>query len=218
MHLLQSELRQKLRSSGSLGPSRGNFSWSDRPDPSLHIHMHTLYLNSGFGRRSWVRTVHTLSVCLLESSGPQTEGIWIRLGSCSKHLEEPCGWPALPCPSRFGKFRGEISENPPGCIVAPRVSVLLLWAMQLMFSLLSPVTGLKLRREMKRCPWLFFVQSHKNRRPTKNCHLPSGSAKMKSLATAVADLQRTLKGAQGGDQEWGTLCSGKNWQNRSSDS
>ena len=35
----------------------------------------------------------------------------------------------------------------------------------------------------------------------KNCHLPSASARINSLATAVADLQHTLKGVQGGDQE-----------------
>ena len=37
--------------------------------------------------------------------------------------------------------------------------------------------------------------------PSKNCHSPSGSPRMKSLATEVADLQHTLKGVQGGDQE-----------------
>ena len=33
--------------------------------------------------------------------------------------------------------------------------------------------------------------------PTKDCHSPPGSAKMKSLATVVADLQHTLKGVKG---------------------
>ena len=31
-------------------------------------------------------------------------------------------------------------------------------------------------------------------------------------------LSTPLKGVQGENQEWGTLCSGKNWQNRPSDS
>ena len=52
---------------------------------------------------------------------------------------------------------------------------------------------------------------------TENRHLPSASTRTRSLVTAVTDLQ-TLKEVQGGDQEWGTLCSGKNWQNRPSDS
>ena len=47
---------------------------------------------------------------------------------------------------------------------------------------------------------------------------PSGSTRMKSPATAVADLQHTQKGAQGGDQEWCALCPGGNWQNGPSDS
>ena len=54
--------------------------------------------------------------------------------------------------------------------------------------------------------------------PIKNCCLPSASTRMKPLATAVADPQHTPKGVQGRDQNWGTLCSGKNWQNRTSDS
>ena len=33
--------------------------------------------------------------------------------------------------------------------------------------------------------------------PTKDCHSPPGSAKMKSLANAVADIQHTLKGVKG---------------------
>ena len=47
---------------------------------------------------------------------------------------------------------------------------------------------------------------------------PSASTRMKSLVTAVADLQHTLKEVQDEDQEWGTLCSGKNWQNGPSES
>ena len=39
---------------------------------------------------------------------------------------------------------------------------------------------------------------------------------MKSLATAIADLQYTLIGVWGGDQEGGTLCSEEDWQNRPS--
>ena len=35
----------------------------------------------------------------------------------------------------------------------------------------------------------------------KNWHLPSDSTRIKSLATIAADLQYTLKGVQGGDQE-----------------
>ena len=50
----------------------------------------------------------------------------------------------------------------------------------------------------------------------KTCPSPSAFTRMKSLATAVTGLQYTLKGVQG--REWGTLCSGKNWQNRPSDS
>ena len=52
--------------------------------------------------------------------------------------------------------------------------------------------------------------------PTKNCHLPSGSVRIMLLATVVSDLQNHLKGVQSRDGEWGTLCSGKNWQNRPS--
>ena len=37
--------------------------------------------------------------------------------------------------------------------------------------------------------------------PTKECPLPSGSSRIKSLATAVTDLQHILKGIQGGDRE-----------------
>lgn len=33
--------------------------------------------------------------------------------------------------------------------------------------------------------------------PTKDCHSPPGSAKMKSLANTVADVQHTLKGVKG---------------------
>ena len=54
--------------------------------------------------------------------------------------------------------------------------------------------------------------------PTENYYLPSVFIRMKSLTTAFADNEHTLKGVQVGDQEWGTRCSGKNWQDRPSDS
>jgi len=47
--------------------------------------------------------------------------------------------------------------------------------------------------------------------------LPSASVRMKSLVTAVADLQHTLKGVQSRVQERGAPCSWKNWQNRTLD-
>ena len=50
-----------------------------------------------------------------------------------------------------------------------------------------------------------------------NWHLSSTSAKTRSGAAAAADLQHPLE-AQGEAQKWGTLCSGENRQNRSSDS
>ena len=46
-----------------------------------------------------------------------------------------------------------------------------------------------------------FEELCKIHMPTKNCHLPSTSTKMKSLATAIADLQHSLKGVQGRYQE-----------------
>ena len=45
-------------------------------------------------------------------------------------------------------------------------------------------------------------------------HLPSTSVRIQLCA---ADLQYSLKRVQGGKHTWGTLCSGKNWQGRSSD-
>ena len=45
--------------------------------------------------------------------------------------------------------------------------------------------------------------------PTKNHHLSPAATRIKSLVTAVADLQHTLKEIQGRDQEWGPLCSEK---------
>ena len=48
-------------------------------------------------------------------------------------------------------------------------------------------------------------------------HLPSASTRIKSCAAAASNFQHSLKRVQGGEQKWGILCSGKNWQNRSSD-
>ena len=42
------------------------------------------------------------------------------------------------------------------------------------------------------------------------------STRIKSMITAATDLKNHLKGVQGGDQEWGNLCSEKSWQNRPS--
>ena len=47
--------------------------------------------------------------------------------------------------------------------------------------------------------------------------LPFTSTRIKSCAAAAAGLQYPLKGVQDGEQEWACLCSGKTWQNRSSD-
>lgn len=44
---------------------------------------------------------------------------------------------------------------------------------------------------------------------TGEWHLPPASTRIKSWTTAAADSQHLLKGAQDGDWEWGTLCSGK---------
>ena len=44
---------------------------------------------------------------------------------------------------------------------------------------------------------------------TRDWYLSPASTGLESWATATADPQHPLKGAQGGDQEWGTLCSGK---------
>ena len=43
--------------------------------------------------------------------------------------------------------------------------------------------------------------------PATNWHLPSTSTSIKSCATA--DFQHPLKGNQGGEQKWGSLCPGK---------
>ena len=52
---------------------------------------------------------------------------------------------------------------------------------------------------------------------TKICHWPSAFTRIRLVATVAADIQHPLKGVQGRDQKWGALCSGENWQNRSSD-
>ena len=51
-------------------------------------------------------------------------------------------------------------------------------------------------------PFKPFVMS------TANWHLPSIFTGIKSCAAAVADFQHPMKGIQGGEQKWGTLCSG----------
>ena len=50
-----------------------------------------------------------------------------------------------------------------------------------------------------------------------NWHLPSISTRIKSYAAAAADFQHLLKGIQGVEQKWGTLCSRKYRQNKLSD-
>ena len=42
---------------------------------------------------------------------------------------------------------------------------------------------------------------------TRHWHMSSTSTRIKLCA--AADLQQLLKGVQGGEQKWGTLCSGK---------
>ena len=44
---------------------------------------------------------------------------------------------------------------------------------------------------------------------TGDWHLPSASTWIESWNDAAAYPQHSQKGVQGGDQEWGTLCSGK---------
>ena len=59
--------------------------------------------------------------------------------------------------------------------------------------------------------------SYKSALAMGTCHLPLQG--LKSNAAAAAGMQHPLNGVQSGDQEWGHfLCSGKNWQSRSSDS
>ena len=53
---------------------------------------------------------------------------------------------------------------------------------------------------------------------TTNWHLPSTYLTIRIKACAAAPLAfNTPEGVQGGKQKWGTLRSGKNWQDRSSD-
>ena len=54
--------------------------------------------------------------------------------------------------------------------------------------------------------------------PTTNWHLTATSTRNKLSAAAAADIQYPLKGIYSGEQKWGTLCSWKNWKDRSSDS
>ena len=42
--------------------------------------------------------------------------------------------------------------------------------------------------------------------------LPSTSAGTESYAAAAAGFQHPLEGTPGGEQKWGSLCLGKNWQ------
>ena len=53
---------------------------------------------------------------------------------------------------------------------------------------------------------------------TRHGHLPSTSTRIRLCAAEAADFQQPLKGVQGGEQKTGTLCSGENWQDKSSDS
>ena len=50
------------------------------------------------------------------------------------------------------------------------------------------------------------------------CHLPLLIPRLNQVLLQLLTFQHPLKGVQGGEQKWGTLCSGKNWQDRSSDS
>ena len=52
---------------------------------------------------------------------------------------------------------------------------------------------------------------------TTNWHLPYTSTRIRSSTDTAADFQHSLNGVQGREQKWGILCSGKNWENRSSD-
>ena len=59
----------------------------------------------------------------------------------------------------------------------------------------------------------FEFQFNSNRQlQIGTCRLP-----LQGLNHAAADFQHLLKGVQGGEQKWGALWSGKNWQDRSSD-
>ena len=51
--------------------------------------------------------------------------------------------------------------------------------------------------------------------PTKECHSPSSSTRIRSSITVAADFQHTPKGIRV-EIKNETLCSGKNWQNRPS--
>ena len=70
------------------------------------------------------------------------------------------------------------------------------WALAFLPFLLCPC--IKCQLQIDTCHW----------------HFPSTSAKTE-CAAAAADFHHSVKGVQGEEQKWGTLCSGRNWQNRS---
>ena len=87
----------------------------------------------------------------------------------------------------------------------------------------SPDLGMSLPSTMGQSghempPKYGWVCDHEEALSTTNWYLPSACTRIKSCAAAVADFQCPLKGFQGGEQKRDTLCSGKNWQDRSSDS
>ena len=50
---------------------------------------------------------------------------------------------------------------------------------------------------------------------TCHWHFPYMSTKTESCAAAAADFHHSMRGVQGEEQKWGTLCSGRNCQNSS---
>ena len=60
------------------------------------------------------------------------------------------------------------------------------------------------------CSWVLYRLNHQG-------SLPSTSTRIKCVA-AASDFQHLMKRVQDEEQKWGTLCSGQNWQDRSSDS
>ena len=48
------------------------------------------------------------------------------------------------------------------------------------------------------------------------CHLPLLIPRLNQVLLQLLTFQHPLKGVQGGEQKWGTLCSRKIWQGRSS--
>ena len=59
--------------------------------------------------------------------------------------------------------------------------------------------------------WTDVNRQFKNKVSTTNWHLPSTFARIKSYTASAADFQHPLKGVLGGEQKWGTLCSGWWW-------